>query len=69
MNKNDIVKITEEQQVELNINQNMLIMIDQINLIVFSALLTDNEKIRQLQHIFKNLGVEDNEFQVTISKK
>jgi hypothetical protein len=64
------VKITEEQQIELNINQNMLILIDRCNELLFSLLLTNDEKIKYLQQLFNGLGVnKSDEYKVTLTKK
>lgn len=69
MNENEIVP-TEEQKVELNINQNMLILIDRYNELIFSTLLTNDEKIKYLQQLFDGLGDnQNNEYQISISKK
>lgn len=69
MNENEIVP-TEEQKVELNINQNMLILIDRYNELIFSTLLTNDEKIKYLQQLFDGLGDnQNNELKIAISKK
>ena len=58
------------QEIELNINQNMLILIDRFSELLFSVLLTNDEKIKYLQQLFDGLGgTEKNEFQINISKK